>query len=1004
MKSILLALALSATAQAAPVLFFSDLPSGPNTGGRLNYGAVVCVAGRNFGSTRGASTVTVGGGAVADYPLWSDTKACFSLGSSAATGNIVMTVGGAASNGLPFTIRAGAIYYAGATTDLGGSPGTASDSNAGSFDAPKATIRACKNLITSGSGAICYVRGSVPDQTGNENVNAAVVLTATGSASSPLAIIAWPGESPVVGEYSNPIQTRGFYVYLTGDFWVISGFSVRAYTTAIQHTPNPTWLRVTNNKLECPYGDGETGCLMVAVNGNNPTQSMSIKVYGNEITNTGCGSGTTSGPDNSGGLANQVRQGPCALVGPMSGTLSMSGGSTLSISGASFPYNTGALYYGVHVWVDTDLNGVYEDSVMTSATASAVTLYSNSFATTTFTGAPWKYQHHVASKKYHTTYFGTDTSGIDFSYNWLHGNTALHGYNSHSTPATTSQGNGWQTISTSTAGTPARVTLTSALALLVNGQRLDVMGNSTLPDGVYFVSLPTPGNYGVIDLYSDVALTAPVTLASSGTGGTVNRTGFGMFNLSIHDNLIHDQNGACISLAGSDPSRGAITIYNNVLRDCGTGPWTDVGGMALPGFYLLNSPDYPARNISGSGTIEAYNNTIYNMSKISPPPGSVAGVVCMNAISTPLYFRMRNNIIYQPGGVAFATCPRVDRITGFGNTWFGTSTAYPPNLTDRYTYDPQFVDIAARDLRLSSTSPAIDAGSTISGLAYDYSAVPRPQGAAYDLGAYEYVSGSTPTDPLTITTATLPDGVVGGAYSLTMAASGGSGAKTWDVTVNDAIGLSMSSAGVFSGTPIEAGTFNVTARVTDSSGSATRDYTITIAAAPLDPNAVTVTNTAAAASLRVQYGAAGLVGVQTCVIDLKQGSTIVQTQTDTGGRPSRVATFTGVAAGAYTTLVTCAPFGSGSGSSATVTAATGLTTAVPVYGFARTEIGAAKMRVEWGYTSALTGTPVTVSCSGARSASIPGVATGGWAWTRLAYLNSSDVVVAIGEPIAILVP
>jgi hypothetical protein len=49
------------------------------------------------------------------------------------------------------------------------------------------------------------------------------------------------------------------------------------------------------------------------------------------------------------------------------------------------------------------------------------------------------------------------------------------------------------------------------------------------------------------------------------------------------------------------------------------------------------------------------------------------------------------------------------------------------------------------DLHLTSSSPAIDKGQAISGLARDITGVPRPQGGGYDVGAYEYFGGtSTP--------------------------------------------------------------------------------------------------------------------------------------------------------------------------------------------------------------------------------------------------------------------
>src|SRR5262249_30848580 len=52
--------------------------------------------------------------------------------------------------------------------------------------------------------------------------------------------------------------------------------------------------------------------------------------------------------------------------------------------------------------------------------------------------------------------------------------------------------------------------------------------------------------------------------------------------------------------------------------------------------------------------------------------------------------------------------------------------------------DPRFVDAAGADFHLQPTSPAIDAGAAVSDVRTDFDGVSRPQGAAYDIGAYEY--------------------------------------------------------------------------------------------------------------------------------------------------------------------------------------------------------------------------------------------------------------------------
>jgi hypothetical protein len=54
------------------------------------------------------------------------------------------------------------------------------------------------------------------------------------------------------------------------------------------------------------------------------------------------------------------------------------------------------------------------------------------------------------------------------------------------------------------------------------------------------------------------------------------------------------------------------------------------------------------------------------------------------------------------------------------------------------SYNPLFVNPSAGDFHLQAGSPAIDAGTMIALVATDFDGIPRPQGAAYDIGAYEY--------------------------------------------------------------------------------------------------------------------------------------------------------------------------------------------------------------------------------------------------------------------------
>ncbi|MCK5327553.1 MAG: S8 family peptidase, partial [Candidatus Latescibacteria bacterium] len=93
---------------------------------------------------------------------------------------------------------------------------------------------------------------------------------------------------------------------------------------------------------------------------------------------------------------------------------------------------------------------------------------------------------------------------------------------------------------------------------------------------------------------------------------------------------------------------------------------------------------------------------------------------------------------------------------------------------------------------------------------------------------------------LEITTTSLPDGVVGEAYSTTLEAARGTTPYTWSISAGSLPdGLSLSSTGVISGTPTTAGTvINFTAKVMDSSSpaqEATKELSIAVTEAPTYP-------------------------------------------------------------------------------------------------------------------------------------------------------------------------
>lgn len=112
----------------------------------------------------------------------------------------------------------------------------------------------------------------------------------------------------------------------------------------------------------------------------------------------------------------------------------------------------------------------------------------------------------------------------------------------------------------------------------------------------------------------------------------------------------------------------------------------------------------------------------------------------------------KNNILYGRG-TAYGVMQAAHLIDGDakapgkGNLIFGRSVA--GYAADRLNVDPLFVDRQAGDFRLLPASPARDAGVPVTDwpTPVDRDGTPRPQGGAWDAGAYEFTDArpATPT-------------------------------------------------------------------------------------------------------------------------------------------------------------------------------------------------------------------------------------------------------------------
>ncbi len=108
---------------------------------------------------------------------------------------------------------------------------------------------------------------------------------------------------------------------------------------------------------------------------------------------------------------------------------------------------------------------------------------------------------------------------------------------------------------------------------------------------------------------------------------------------------------------------------------------------------------------------------------------------------------------------------------------------------------------------------------------------------------------AAPPSALTLSIATLPQGVVGAPYNGAFSVTGGGSPYTWNVVSGQLPpGLSVAAAtGVISGTPTSAGNYSFEIKVTDSSSlvqSATTTVTLPVITPPATPTPLTIPSSA----------------------------------------------------------------------------------------------------------------------------------------------------------------
>ena len=245
----------------------------------------------------------------------------------------------------------------------------------------------------------------------------------------------------------------------------------------------------------------------------------------------------------------------------------------------------------------------------------------------------------------------------------------------------------------------------------------------------------------------------------------------GAKNILIKGNHIHhignhyDSTAYGIEGIYADGGATNVTVDGNVFNDIGrTGVLTGTHdhGVYTHGvnMVIMNNVFYNILNGWHIQTASGFSGTIANNTFFGPNPypGKYGQIVIWDPNSNLV---IRNNIFYNPNTAAIYNLATVSGSCSIDNNLVykagGTASIIDSmpsgcaNSGNRVNVDPMLTtpSVPAFDFHLRAGSPAINTGAAFSVVNHDFDGVARPQGAGYDVGAFEY-GGTTGPAPLVI--------------------------------------------------------------------------------------------------------------------------------------------------------------------------------------------------------------------------------------------------------------
>ncbi len=258
---------------------------------------------------------------------------------------------------------------------------------------------------------------------------------------------------------------------------------------------------------------------------------------------------------------------------------------------------------------------------------------------------------------------------------------------------------------------------------------------------------------------------------------TGDASGFVIFqggdDVVITHNEIHDIGRLCTDTTNGETAifiaNARVTVDSNRIHDIGRFAPGENGCTPATSYYTNHDHGLYINGNSGTGSpgassVTVTNNLIWNIARgwpIQIYPGTVTNVSILNntfAGTNPFSsgqiivaantsnLRVVNNIFYQPlaAGINFYSGTHAGMTVSNNMSSTPLATSTPSDVT--FANNVENADpLLTGTFQLTPASPAIDAGMSLAEVPVDIAGTTRPQGAGWDIGAYEFVKPASAT-------------------------------------------------------------------------------------------------------------------------------------------------------------------------------------------------------------------------------------------------------------------